>query len=52
MAFRPSRPYKQKRLKRFFYNHEDFELWSNIMKIENSIGLLNLELIKKREIAK
>lgn len=49
MAFRPSRQYKQKRLKRFFFNHEDYLLWSNIIKIENSLGLMTLEMIKKRE---
>jgi len=52
MAFRPSRPYKQKRLKRFFTNHEDYLLWSSIMRIENSLGLMTLEMIKKREIFK
>jgi hypothetical protein len=52
MAFRPSRPYKQKRLKRFFTNHEDYILWSSIMKIENSLGLNTLEMIKKREVIK
>ena len=52
MAFRPSRPYKQKRLKRFFNSHEDYALWTNIMKIENSLGLMTLGLIKQREALK